>query len=121
MVAYFEAVSEDALIIETHVMIKHCIQRREVTAIPHESLGWASTGLDMADPAPPPAEVKTEDDEKKEAEEEVKEEEVEEPDDTPVDLAEFWVKPDQVGCFTYCSNLSVLSLRESTSLMRGLR
>ena len=40
--------------------------------------------------------------EKKEGEEEKKEgeeavvEEIEEPDDTPVDLSEFWVKPDQV-------------------------
>ena len=32
--------------------------------------------------------------EKKDVEEKV--EEVEEPDDTPVDLSEFWVKPDQV-------------------------
>ena len=50
-----------------------------------------------------PEEPKKEEAEKKEGEEEKKEgdaegkvEEVEEPDDTPVDLSEFWVKPDQV-------------------------
>ena len=75
----------------------------------------------MAEPAPPTPEVKAGDDEKKEAEQEVKEEEVEEVDDTPVDLSQFGVKPDQVVGSTCSSSLSVLSLRESTCWTRGLR
>ena len=41
-------------------------------------------------------EVAAGEEEKKEGDVEAKVEEVEEPDDTPVDLSEFWVKPDQV-------------------------
>ena len=53
--------------------------------------------------------------EKKEGEEEKKEgeeavvEEIEEPDDTPVDLSEFWVKPDQV-IFSFVIGSSFLFL-----------
>ena len=42
-------------------------------------------------------EVAAGEEEKKEGDVEAKVEEVEEPDDTPVDLSEFWVKPDQVS------------------------
>ena len=45
---------------------------------------------------PKKEEVAGVEEEKKEGDVEAKVEEVEEPDDTPVDLSEFWVKPDQV-------------------------
>ena len=62
--------------------------------------GVSSAGVAMAEGTPEtPEEPKKEEaggegEEKKDVEEKV--EEVEEPDDTPVDLSEFWVKPDQV-------------------------
>ena len=63
--------------------------------------GVSSAGEAMAEGTPEtPEEPKKEEaggegEEKKDVEK-VEVEEVEEPDDTPVDLSEFWVKPDQV-------------------------
>ena len=63
--------------------------------------GVSSAGEAMAEGTPEtPEEAKKEEvvagegEEKKDVEAKV---EVEEPDDTPVDLSEFWVKPDQVS------------------------
>ena len=95
-------------------VITQCIAVRrfdgEVTDITTKasvaSDGVSSAGVAMAEGTPETPEQeqakKPEEVEKKEGEEEKKEgeeavvEEVEEPDDTPVDLSEFWVKPDQV-------------------------
>ena len=77
-----------------------------------------------------PEEPKKEEAEKKEGEEEKKEgdaegkvEEVEEPDDTPVDLSEFWVKPDQVRFphEGFVKSILVLSSRASICWMRNMR
>ena len=84
----------------------HPCQDGEVTDITTKASfatdGVSSAGEAMAEGTP--EEPKKEEAEKKEGEEEKKEgdaegkvEEVEEPDDTPVDLSEFWVKPDQVS------------------------
>ena len=64
--------------------------------------------------------------EKKEGDVEAKVEEVEEPDDTPVDLSEFWVKPDQVRSPTHSSKVfnttfPVASSRGSISWMRNMK
>ena len=74
----------------------------------------SSAGEAMAEGTPETPEQeqakKPEEVEKKEGEVEKKEgeeavvEEVEEPDDTPVDLSEFWVKPDQVFFFFTIAN-----------------
>ena len=66
--------------------------------------------------------------EKKEGDVEAKVEEVEEPDDTPVDLSEFWVKPDQVriSCrltqsSVFNTTFPVASSRGSISWMRNMK
>ena len=71
--------------------------------------GVSSAGEAMAEGTPEtPEEPKKEavaggeGEEKKEGDVEAKVEEVEEPDDTPVDLSEFWVKPDQVRTPSQC-------------------
>ena len=90
--------------------------------------GVSSAGEAMAEGTP--EEPKKEEAEKKEGEEEKKEgdaegkvEEVEEPDDTPVDLSEFWVKPDQVRFphEGFVKTILVLSSRASICWMRNMR
>ena len=109
-------------------MITQCIAVRrfdgEVTDITTKasvaSDGVSSAGVAMAEGTPETPEQeqakKPEEVEKKEGEEEKKEgeeavvEEVEEPDDTPVDLSEFWVKPDQVIFLLHDSDFIPLPL-----------
>ena len=67
-----------------------------------------------------------EEEQKKEGDVEAKVEEVEEPDDTPVDLSEFWVKPDQVRSPHHSSSVfnttfPVASSRGSISWMRNMK
>ena len=69
-------------------------------------------------------EVAAGEEEKMEGDVETKVEEVEEPDDTPVDLSEFWVKPDQVSLVsTFLNNLNLVfcSSRESICWTRNMK